>query len=156
MRRLSMGQVSQVVLAFLFLALIVSGQAQNASTETTKAVPRTSDIPLCNGRSASGSAGHAPSTANQHSHVVTLSWKPVVPKSDSPKEAIRGYYVYRSLTSQTYTESHRISEAPVRATQCADTTVEPRKTYFYVVKAVTVGGKQSGASVEIKAVVPFP
>jgi hypothetical protein len=158
MRSLSIrGKVSQAVLAVvLFLSVISGDHAQNASTGTAKAPPRTEDIPLCNGRSLGGSEGHARSTANPHAHVVTLSWKAAVPKSNSPQEAIQGYYVYRRLTSQTYAESNRISESPVRATQCADTTVDPQKTYFYVVKAVTVGGKQSSASAEIKAVVPFP
>lgn len=155
MRSLSIrGKVSQLVLALLLLPTLVVVRAQNASTGTGKAPPRTEGIPLCNGRSLGGSAGHARSTANPHAHVVTLSWRAAVPTSNSPQEAIQGYSVYRSLTSQTYAESNRISESPVRATQCADTTVEPRKTYFYVVKAVTVGGKQSGASAEIKAVVP--
>ncbi len=87
---------------------------------------------------------------------MTLSWNATAPASNSPKDAIKGYYVYRSLTSKTYTESNRISESPVHGTRCVDITVEPRKTYFYVVKALTEGGTLSGSSSEIRAVVPFP
>jgi len=87
---------------------------------------------------------------------VTLSWNAVVPASSAPRDAIKGYNVYRSLTSHTYSESNRISGSPLQGTQCVDATVGPRKTYFYVVKAVTQGGEQSGSSAEIKAEVPFP
>jgi len=64
--------------------------------------------------------------------------------------------VYRSQKPHMYDESNRISDSTLRGTRCVDTNVEPRKTYFYVVKAVTEGGKQSGSSIEIKAVVPSP
>jgi hypothetical protein len=142
--------------------LTVSGMGQeNKATPTpspgsSKAAPQPEDIPLCNGASYGSSAGHAFAPAATHPHSVTLSWNVAVPVSNSPRDAIKGYYVYRSLTSYTYAESTRMSESPLRRTRCVDTSVESRKTYFYVVKAVTEGGKQSGSSIEIKAVVPFP
>jgi hypothetical protein len=135
-----------------------SQATQASSLEDTNAVPQTqpADIPLCTGSSSGRPAGHVLAQVGAHPHSVTLSWNAAVPTSNSPRDAIKGYDVYRSLTSHTYAESNRISESALRGTRCVDTTVEPRKTYFYVVKAVTESGKQSGSSIEIKAVVPFP
>jgi hypothetical protein len=143
-----------------FLAMIGLGYVSNKATQTpstrAKALPRPRDVPLCSGASLGSSAGQAPSPVNLHPHSVTLSWNAALPKSNSPLDVIKGYYVYRSLTSHTYSEANRISESPLRRTQCVDTTVGPRKTYFYVVKTVTEGGRQSDSSIEIKAEVPFP
>jgi hypothetical protein len=147
-----------ILRAVVILMLSSMGQAcnhakQSSSPEEAKAAPQPVDIPACNG--AGWSAGRA-SQSNPHPHSVTLSWNAAVPATKSPRDAIKGYYVYRSLTSQTYGESTRISEVPVKGTRCIDGNVEARSTYFYVVRAVTEGGKQSGSSPEIKAVVPFP
>jgi hypothetical protein len=153
-------KVSRGVLkAVLILALSSLGQAcnharQGSSLEEVKASPPPVDIPACNGSGLS--AGRAPSQVNPHPHYVTLSWNAAVPVSKSPRDAIKGYDVYRSLTSETYGESNKISETPVKGTRCIDSNVEARATYFYVVRAVTEGGKQSGSSLEIKAVVPSP
>lgn len=117
--------------------------------------PRAADGPSCTGVVRS-STGAAPPEATRPPHSVTLSWHAAVPASSSPRDAIKGYYVYRSLTSRNYAETSRISEFPVAGTRCVDTTVEPQKTYFYVVKAVTESGTQSGSSIEIRAVVPSP
>jgi hypothetical protein len=135
-----------------------SQATQGSSLESTKPVPQTqpADIPLCTGASSGRPAGQVLAQVSAHPHSVTLSWNATVPASNSPRDAIKGYDVYRSLTSHTYAESNRISESALRGTRCVDTTVEPRKTYFYVVKAVTESGKHSGSSIEIKAVVPFP
>jgi hypothetical protein len=124
------------------------------STGAAKTPP--GDIPLCSGASSGAAAGHAPSPGNQHPHSVTLSWNAAQPESNSPRDAIKGYYVYRSLASHTYAEGNRISQSLVHGTQCVDTGVDAKRTYFYVVKAVTEGGEQSGSSIEIKAVVPSP
>jgi hypothetical protein len=154
-------EVSGAVLGLaLFLTLSGAGQVKNNAPQTQSlggitTEPPPADVPPCNGASGS-SHGHSHSQGRQHSHSVTLSWKAAVPKSNSPQDSIKGYYVYRSLTSQKYAESNRISELPVQGTRCVDATIEPRKTYFYVVKAVTEGGEQSNSSIEIKAVVPFP
>jgi hypothetical protein len=148
-----------VLRAVVILVLSSMGQAcnharQTSSAEEVKAAPQPVDIPACDGSGLS--AGRAPSQVNPHSHYVTLSWNATVPASKAPRDAIKGYYVYRSLTSETYGESNRISETPVKGTRCIDSNVEARAAYFYVVRAVTEGGKQSGSSLEIKAVVPFP
>jgi hypothetical protein len=139
-----------------------SQAAQNPGTggARTALQPQTEDIPLCNGSSAGTSAGmsagRGSAPVNPHPHSVTLSWNAAVPTSSSPRDAIKGYYVYRSLKPHMYAESNRISDLPLRGTRCVDTNVEPRKTYFYVVKTVTEGGTKSGSSIEIKAEVPSP
>jgi hypothetical protein len=159
--------VSGAILGIVvFLNVSVMGQVKTSQGKTQ--VPPTpslggaaaerqpGDVPQCNGASSASSHGPASSHGNLHRHSVTLSWNAAVPGSSSPRDAIKGYNVYRSLTPQAYSESNRISKSPLQGTQCVDATVQPRKTYFYIVKAVTESGKQSGSSVEIKAEIPFP
>ncbi len=154
----------KLVVAILGLALVpgvVCGimfrnrSKQAASAGVSNIAPRAADAPSCSGISRP-SPGQAPAYATRPQHSVTLSWNSAVPASRSPRDAIKGYYVYRSLASRNYAESSRISESPLAGTRCVDSTVEPQKTYFYVVKAVTEGGTQSGSSVEVRAVVPSP
>jgi hypothetical protein len=153
-------KVSRAVLrVFVFVVLSTMGQACSHARQTptpaeAKATTQPAEIPACTGTGLS--AASVPSQANPHPHSVTLSWNAAVPASKSPQDAIKGYYVYRSPASQTYADGTRISQTPVRGTRCIDTNVEARTTYFYVVRAVTEGGQQSGNSLEIKAVVPFP
>jgi hypothetical protein len=162
MRSLSIPiKISGVVLGVaVVLAIIGLGKVKNTATQTSSTAaikaPQPGAIPPCNGSYLGSSAGQSASQVNQHPHSVTLSWNAALPASNSPLDAIKGYYVYRSLKSRTYAEGNRISESLLRGTQCVDTAVQPRKTYFYVVKAVTEGGRQSSASVEIRAEVPFP
>jgi hypothetical protein len=146
----------------VFLATNNGCQVKNKTTQTScratatpSPQPKNIPIPLCNG-ALSSPAGQSSSEGKPHSHSVTLSWKPAIPASSSPRNGIKGYYVYRSLTSHTYTEGNRMSTFPLPGIQCVDTTVEPQKTYFYVVKAVTADGKKSDSSIEIKAEVPSP
>lgn len=144
------------------LAMASLGQGKNKAAQTPgsgaakAATPEPSDIPLCTGASSVSSTERVPASGNPHPHSVTLSWNAALPASNSPRDLIKGYYVYRSLVSHTYTEGDRITASALPGTQCVDTAVEPRKTYFYIVRAVTDGGMQSGSSIEIKAVVPFP
>ena len=139
----------------LLLALFVIFRNRNKnevklapSTAVAEVAPPIAGPPSC--------TGVEPTTPTAHRHSVTLSWHAVIPASSSPRDAIKGYYVYRSLTSRSYAESNRISQALLTGTRCIDATVEPHKTYFYVVKAVAESGTQSGSSLEIRAVVPFP
>jgi hypothetical protein len=163
MRHLSIPvRVSVPVLGMVvFLAMLGRGQVKPQAGETpaagaAKAAPQPGDIPLCNGRRSGSSAGQLAAQTKPHPHFVTLSWNAAVPASNSPRDLIKGYYLYRSLVSHTYKQGDRISALPVPGNQCVDTTVEPQRTYFYVVKAVTEGGTQSGSSIEIKAAVPAP
>jgi hypothetical protein len=145
-----------VFLALVSLAQIRTKETQAPGAGVAKATPQASKIPPCNGAPSGSSAERLPAAGNSHPHSVTLSWNAALPVSNSSLDLIKGYYVYRSLVSHTYTEANRITASPLAGTQCVDTSVEPRKTYFYVVRAVTDGGMQSGSSIEIKAVVPFP
>jgi hypothetical protein len=160
MRRLSIRVRGSVLGIVVFLAVLGQGQAsketQTPAAGSATATPQAKDIPLCNGATPGSSAGRMPAQANPHPHFVTLSWNAVSPASNSARDTIKGYYVYRSLVSHTYNESNRITASPLPGTQCVDIAVEAQKTYFYIVKAVTEGGMQSGSSIEIKAVVPAP
>jgi hypothetical protein len=109
-------------------------------------------VPSCSGDLSAA----APPPGSSKRHSVTLSWNASIPVSSVAKDAIRGYYVYRSQTSQTYHDTDRITSLPLIGTQCLDATVESRTTYYYVVRAVAQRGAQSAASREIKAVIPFP
>jgi hypothetical protein len=131
-----------------------TNSARRAEEAKTERKTLADYIPPCGGNSARAGESLA-ATAKQHAHSVTLSWNAAVPKSKSAGDAIKGYYVYRSSHPHNFGEQNRIS-ALLSATNCIDTTVAPGKTYFYTVKAISGGGKQSAASQEIKAVVPFP
>jgi hypothetical protein len=160
MRRLSIPVRVSVLLMVVFLAAVGLGQASKAAqtlaARAATTTPQPKDIPACNGAVSGSSAGQMPAQANPHPHFVTLSWNAVSPASSSARDKIKGYYVYRSLISHTYNENDRVNAFPLPGTQCVDTAVEAQKTYFYMVKAVTEGGTQSGSSIEIKAVVPAP
>jgi hypothetical protein len=144
------------VLAGVFLATTGAVGQATKTTENPKPALQTAILPCSGSISSSSPADQAPASANSRPHSVTLTWNAAVPGSNAPRDAIKGYYIYRSLISHRYGESDRMNQAPLRASQCVDTTVEPRRTYFYVVKSVTEGGRQSDSSAEIKAVVPSP
>jgi hypothetical protein len=122
----------------------------------TKAVSKAQDVPSCTATSMSPSARDAVTQANENAHSVTLSWNASVAKSASKLDAIEGYYVYRSLASQTYTENNRINSLPLPGTTCVDTDVQPGEIYYYSVKAVAVSGAKSDFSKEAKAKIPLP
>jgi len=130
--------------------ILAHSPAHQAATavqpEKPKAPLPANDIPSC----ATGSQ------ISSSPHAVTLSWNPGIPRSNAPADAIKGYYVYRSLSSQTYAERNRMNDVLLQGTRCVDTSVEAGNTYYYAVKTITVGGGQSGLSKEIKAVVPSP
>jgi hypothetical protein len=132
------------------------GAPARTSSASAYRPANTEVIPPCVATSTSPPGAHTPAGASPAPHSVTLSWNASTPASKAKPDAVQGYHVYRSLKSQTYTESNRISSSPLQGTQCVDTTVEPRATYFYVVKAVSQSGTISGFSNETKAVIPFP
>jgi hypothetical protein len=100
----------------------------------------------------SGEGGQHPASR----HSVTLSWKASIPVSKSPRDAVTGYYVYRSRTSQKHILTDRLNAQPITGTVCVDREVEPHTTYFYSIRALSQGGAQSIFSHEAKAVVPSP
>ena len=154
----SLGTVQAVVVSLAICGIAqVSGQLPRASTQgAAKAPPLGQDVPPCASTLSSPSAGHAPSQVNPSAHSVTLSWKASVPRSSSQQDAIQGYYVYRSLTSNRYDDSNRINSKPLPGTQCVDTSVETPGTYFYIVRAVAGSGMKSDPSNQVTAVIPFP
>jgi hypothetical protein len=145
-----------VVIAILTIRRIsqITGlSTPTANAEGGKAAVRTDSIPSC---SSLSSGGHAAAPGGAKPHSVTLSWKASAPASGAPGDTIEGYDVYRSQESQDYANRKPINSTPLNGTQCVDTTVEPRATYYYVIKAVAKSGAQSVVSKEIKAVIPFP
>jgi hypothetical protein len=152
-------KILPIVLGILVLVIVSGvGRIRNQAAEKASLAgargSQPAEIAPCSGNSLKVSLASV--QGKSHPHSVTLSWKLAAAASSLPGDAIQGYYVYRSLASQSYTEGNRMSESPLRETQCVDTGVEPRKTYYYVVKSVTEGGKRSVFSTEIKAVIPFP
>jgi len=87
-------------------------------------------------------------------HSVTLSWKASIPVSKTGQNAVKGYYIYRSRTSQEHTLAERMNAQPIRGTVCVDRAVKPDTTYFYSIRAISQGGAQSVFSHEVRAVVP--
>jgi hypothetical protein len=135
----------------------ISGQNPGARSQgETKTAPPAQNVPPCASTSSSSSADHAPSQVNPSAHSVTLSWKASVPRSSSQQDAVQGYNVYRSLTSNKYDDSNKINSKPLPGTQCVDTAVEPRGTYFYVVRAVARSGVRSYPSNQATVLIPFP
>ena len=148
-----------VLVVFAILAVrrvvqIADSSKPVASVEGAKAAVQADSIPSCSSPPSGDRVAAPQAGANPHS--VTLSWKASAPASSEPGDSIKGYDVYRSKTPKDYPDSTRINSTPLTGTQCVDTTVEPRATYYYVVKAVTKSGAQSVVSQEIKAVIPFP
>jgi hypothetical protein len=112
------------------------------------------DVPPCAPAPAAVSGGKSQGSESPHS--VTLSWKASVAPSKAAKDAIKGYYVYRSQTSRKYDDSDRLNPVALTGTSCVDRSVAPHTTYFYTIKSVTQGGELSVLSDEVKAIVPSP
>jgi hypothetical protein len=146
-----------VVLGAAVLSIAVLAVRNVSQTPSNKAgVAPLQDVPSCSGGSSHPRSAPPSPGANPHPHSVILSWNASVPASKSPRDAIQGYHVYRRATPGTYGEKDRISELPVQGTRCLDATVQPQKTYYYAVKAVSQNGTRSSTSAEIRVVVPFP
>jgi hypothetical protein len=79
-------------------------------------------------------------------HSVHLSWK-------ASTSAVAGYNVYRRGTSGPPT---KINSKPVTGTVYVDSSVQPGETYYYVAKAATSAGTESGPSNEVQASIPSP
>jgi hypothetical protein len=145
--------------ALLGVAVFVSGvfvlrNVTQKPAATVEAAP--AQVPACTGLSSHSASAQPSSEAKRRPHSVILSWNAAIPASASPKDTIQGYHVYRSAAPGTYGEPNRISEFPVQGTRCRDATVEPQKTYYYAVKAVSKNGTRSNPSAEIRVVVPSP
>jgi len=76
------------------------------------------------------------------SGAVRLQWH-------APRPGLAGYHVYRGRPGTT--EMQRITRQPVRQTSFADTAVEMGRPYVYAVRAVSIRGLESEASVPVTA-----
>lgn len=141
--------------AVLLIAVLAIRNVSRAPSNKVGVAPL-QNVPSCSGASSRPTSTEPSREQNRHPHSVILSWNAPVPASNSPRDAIQGYHVYRSAAPGTYGESNRISEFPVTGTRCLDATVQPQKTYYYAVKAVSQNGTRSSTSAEIRVVVPFP
>lgn len=83
---------------------------------------------------------------NQTSHAVTLNWKA------SSSSSVAGYRVYRGTTAGG--PYGRITNSTIPALTHEDTNVVSGRNYYYVVTAVTSGGRESRYSNEAKANIP--
>lgn len=122
----------------------------------TAAEPKMGDTQLCGSIAPSSSAGRPSLPSPTMRHKVTLSWNPSTPLTNSPRDAIIGYNVYRrSAASSSYDDkNNKMNSATLLGTKCVDILVQTGQTYFYVIKAISASGAVSGRSNEAKAVIP--
>ena len=103
-------------------------------------------------RRTSGNAAEAiaqaasPQSRNLPSgHWASLAWRP-------SSSIVVGYNIYRSdVSGSGYT---RLNASPVQELSYLDSSVEPGKIYFYIVKAVDAKGTESAPSNETPAAIP--
>ena len=82
---------------------------------------------------------------SSEAHSVNLSWQA------STSSGVIGYNVYRAISGSGFA---KLVSAPVSGLKYTDGTVQPGKTYTYVVTSVTSSGKESSYSKSVTAVVP--
>ena len=80
---------------------------------------------------------------------VRLAWDPHLDSN------VAGYNIYRSNELGKFTSAPLNGESPVTATSFTDSTVQAG-TYYYVVRAVDIFGRESNASNQVEAVVNTP
>ena len=80
---------------------------------------------------------------------VRLAWDPHLDSN------VAGYNIYRSNELGKFTSAPLNGESPVTATSFTDSTVQAG-TYYYVVRAVDISGRESNASNQVEAVVNTP
>lgn len=113
-------------------------KVSGSTTGTVSLVSNAADSPLREPLSGTG--------ANPHS--VALAW------TASTSGGVAGYNVYRSMTSGgPYT---KLNSRPVAQTSYSDTSVEAKKTYYYVTTAVGSSGIESAHSNQAEALIPSP
>jgi hypothetical protein len=152
---------AMLLTGLLFLNCRGAGQSNSPATPDqiargSKALPRTEDIPPCSGPAVDSTRSDTTAQSNQPSHSVTLSWNASAPASASPRDAVKGYYVYRSLKSRRFSERDRLNAVALQGTQCVDRAVTPKRTYHYAVRAIAGNGKKSDYSQPIIAIIPSP
>jgi hypothetical protein len=89
----------------------------------------------------------------QNGHGITLSWDASVPATQSPRDAVVGYVVYRS-TKPHDSAAKVITTRPVTGTSCVDARVEAGKIYYYTIRAMNASGALGKPSQEIRVQLP--
>ena len=84
--------------------------------------------------------------ADQKPHSVLLKWNPPL----KPDFTVAGYNIYRSPSDGDYQQIASGITTPTYT----DHEVRSGKTYYYFVKAVDAGGKESPMSNQATAVIP--
>ena len=78
---------------------------------------------------------------------VKLAWDP------NPESYVAGYNVYRSEQSGGFIRPPINGATLVRRTSFTDFTVQPNRTYYYVVTAVGTDGRESDYSNQVQAII---
>jgi hypothetical protein len=126
-------------------------------TRETATQPKVEETQLCSSTAPNSSAGQQSLPSPTMRHKVTLSWNPSAPVTNSPRDTIIGYNVYRKTTAgSSYDDKNKVNSAPLLGTKCVDILVEAGQTYFYVTKAISASGAVSSPSNEAKTVIPDP
>ena len=86
-----------------------------------------------------------PASAASRPRTATLTW-------DASAPPVSGYKVYRS--ADPYSEPALLATTDPGVTQYVDTAVEPGRTYYYSVKAVSPSGVESDSSETISSTIP--
>jgi hypothetical protein len=156
-KRLSRVRAFRGVLVTLLVTMASASFARGSSSDDQsqgkEKIASHAKIPLCSGQPASSPAASSPS---RPPHSVTLSWKRSRPKTKARRDAIKGYYIYRSQLSHDFSEGNRLNSQPLAGTLCIDTDVKPHGTYFYAVRAISADGTPSNFSAQISVVIPSP
>lgn len=143
---LAHAMLKPINLRSLWLIVVVLGAS------TTSAAFRQAVASANQGGPQAGTAPDHPAAA-VYNHSVKLSWGRSRPATNLARDAVVGYYVYRSAVSHD-PKPQRINSKPWADTTYTDPEVEPGKTYFYVARGVTAKGVESGPSNEVKVVMP--
>jgi hypothetical protein len=130
------------------VALAISSTPPPPDNATAPALGRSKVLSNASTLAAGPLSGNS---APQSQHVVKLTWKA------STSAGVR-YNVYRSskrgeCLKTNSNNCQKISPSPVPSTSYTDSTVQAGHHYFYVVKAVSSGGPESGPSNEAPAVI---
>ena len=153
--------LAAVVLITCFFQL-TSGQVEPNSNTDKPAIPSMKQTEA--GKKESSIPTSGPTACDQltteahlqstGSHSVVLSWNRSVPLSDSPRDAIVGYNVYRSAQPRD-PKAPTINRSHIADTTCVDTHVVAGEVYYYAARAVNTAGVISDPSNEVRVQVPL-
>src|SRR5262249_9997940 len=79
---------------------------------------------------------------------VKLAWD-----SPNPESFVAGYNVYRSEQSGVFTSAPINGTTLVTRTSFIDSTVQPSRTYYYVVTCVSIDGRESAYSNQVQTTI---